>query len=66
MNTTVFICGEKKDHICDTNGDFVYFMLGGKITTDRREAEVNGNTGGSVTCSVCGTDSMTNSMWRDE
>ena len=64
QHSTVFICGEKKDHVCDNDGPFVYFMRNGTVTFDRVVAERRGGgcSGGATTCSVCGSDSMSRSL----
>lgn len=64
MSTTIFVCGLKKDHVCDSDGLFVYGGDDVETTTDQSKAG-KGYTWCSVTCSKCGTTSMENDLWRD-
>jgi hypothetical protein len=61
---TVFLCGIPRDHMCDSNGPIIYGGDNVPVTSDREKAG-KGYSWGSVTCSVCGTSSMQNSMWRN-
>jgi hypothetical protein len=64
---TVFTCGAPRDHECDTDGPEM--MGGDDVPTlpgkEVRERNLRGYTWGSVTCSKCGLDNMSLSMWRD-
>lgn len=61
---TVFICGKKPDHKCDSDGPFIYGGDNVETTTDITKAG-KGYTWGSVTCSKCGSSSFENSYWED-
>lgn len=58
---TMFVCGKKPDHKCDSDGPEVYGGDNVPTTTDREKAG-KGYTWGSVTCSQCGMSSMEASM----
>jgi hypothetical protein len=65
--STVHVCGAPRDHECDTDGPAV---MGGDDVPTLPESEVvarnlKGYSWGSVTCSKCGLDNMSLSMWRD-
>ncbi len=63
---TVFMCGPKKYHTCDSNGAEI---IGGDDFQMKREdatqEQLKRCTWGSVSCSVCGTTAMENDVWRD-
>lgn len=63
---TIFMCGPKKDHECDTDGpeliggdDWQMELLKAK-SEDKRRARW-----GSVSCSKCGMSAMEADLWRD-
>lgn len=58
---SIFICGPKKDHKCDTEGPMIYGGDDVPTVTDRSKAG-KGYSWGSVTCSICGSDAMTESV----
>lgn len=61
--TTVFICGQKPKHECDTKGPLV--AGGDTVPTLYGEAAKRpgrGYTWGSVSCSICGTNAMERMM----
>lgn len=67
--TTVFICGNPRDHVCDDDGphlcggedeDGAFWQGLASIEENRRRA-----TWGSVSCSKCGSTSIENSFWQD-
>lgn len=60
-----FKCGLPTDHDCDDNGPVIYGGDDVETTTDQSKAG-KGYTWGSVTCSICGLDSMSRSYWRDD
>ncbi len=67
---TVFECGPHRDHECNCDGPPVVILANGTTMPESEWREKNpgtfrGLTGGSATCSKCGLDSMTLSMWRD-
>jgi hypothetical protein len=64
---TVFICGQKPDHKCDTNGpelcggenpDGTLWQGSADIQANRQRAQW-----GSVSCSVCGQMPLFTDMW---
>jgi hypothetical protein len=62
----VFICGKKPDHQCDADGPVLCggenpdgtYWSGPDTEENKRRA-----SWGSVTCSKCGEDAMSRSMW---
>ena len=61
---TVFLCGAPRDHECDYKGPTVWGWDDGRTTNDRRIAQRDKSTWGSVTCSICGVSAMERSAWR--
>jgi len=61
---TILLCGNPRDHECDGDGPAVYGGDDVPTTTDKTKAG-KGYTWGSVTCSICGLDAMTKSLWQD-
>lgn len=64
-NLTVFACGPRRDHKCDSNGPFLYGGNDVPTLTSPPPAGVRGYTWGSVSCSVCGTSGIDNAVWTD-
>ncbi len=63
--SVAFICGAPRDHVCNSDGPTIYGGADVPTTTDREKAG-KGYTWGSVTCSLCGLDAMSLSLWRDQ
>lgn len=61
---TGFICGPRKDHVCDSDGPTLYGGDEVPTTTDREKAG-KGYTWGSVSCSNCGMTAMEADLWRN-
>ncbi len=58
---TIYVCGgfeQCKDGEHDWSGPMIYFAPGGGTTEEKEEA-----CGGAATCSKCGVDAMSHSMW---
>lgn len=70
MTAIVHVCGPRKDHECDSNGPWEYYMRDKDgntyVTRDESEARRGQCSGGSVTCSKCGMSAQELSLWRDE
>ncbi len=62
-NMTVFICGKKSGHKCDQKGPFLYGGDNVPTLDHRPPDDVRGYTWGSVSCSICGSIAMYDSMW---
>ena len=65
MSTATFVCGEKTGHEHVWDGPEIYFLSDGSTTFDKSKRG-KGCVGGAITCSICGVDSMSNSLWRGE
>lgn len=67
---TVFHCGPPKDHKCDSNGPWEYYMRDPEgnawVTHDESVARKGPCSGGSVTCSKCGLSAQELAMWQHE
>lgn len=69
IGTTVFVCGPKKTHKCNSDGPFLYGGDGVptiKIGEGGRPPEgLRGYTWGSVSCSICGGAAIDDAPWSD-
>ncbi len=66
--TTVYICGQKPDHKCDSDGPEVCGGVnedGSTWTGPAIEGVRERAQWGSVTCSKCGMTAMDASLWSD-
>ncbi len=62
---TIFTCGPRRDHKCDSNGPFLYGGDGVPTRTSPPPAGVRGYTWGSVSCSVCKGAAIDDAVWTD-
>ncbi len=69
-NSTAFLCGGKKNHVCDDKGPVLLWDLDGNEfvqTDDKEEMEIfyhNHNIiSGSVSCSICGRPAISDAPY---